>query len=151
MKYKKIISLIPVIIIMIAIFMFSSQTGEESSEVSGFLSTKIKEILNYFREYTFFENLEHIIRKSAHFIIYMSLGFFLSIHLKFYSLSDKLQKTVPLIICFLYAISDEFHQLFVPERSGQIKDVFIDTSGAFIGIVIFYILNKLITKKTEDK
>jgi len=36
----------------------------------------------------------------------------------------------------LYAITDEFHQYFVPGRSAEIRDVLIDSSGAFIGILL---------------
>ena len=34
----------------------------------------------------------------------------------------------------LYAISDEVHQLFVPGRGGQVKDIVIDSAGAIVGI-----------------
>ena len=36
---------------------------------------------------------------------------------------------------FLYACSDEFHQLFIPGRSGEFRDVMIDSTGGIIGIV----------------
>ena len=36
-------------------------------------------------------------------------------------------------LCFVYAILDEVHQYFVP----GIKDVLIDSAGAFIGIMLF--------------
>ena len=37
---------------------------------------------------------------------------------------------------FLYAVSDEIHQIFVPGRSGEPRDVLIDTSGVLIGICL---------------
>lgn len=42
-----------------------------------------------------------------------------------------------LIITILYAISDEFHQTLVPTRTGQPRDVLIDTAGALIGFVVY--------------
>jgi VanZ family protein len=42
-----------------------------------------------------------------------------------------------LLICYLYALSDEFHQLFVIGRSGEFKDVIIDTLGSILAIIIF--------------
>lgn len=45
-----------------------------------------------------------------------------------------------LLIGFLYACSDEFHQRFVPGRSGEFRDVVIDTAGVLIGIAIVLIL-----------
>ena len=41
---------------------------------------------------------------------------------------------------FIYACTDEFHQLFVPGRSGQFTDVLIDTAGGLIGLVCILIL-----------
>ena len=38
---------------------------------------------------------------------------------------------------FLYACSDEVHQLFVVGRAGQVKDVFIDTFGSFLGVLLY--------------
>jgi VanZ family protein len=41
-------------------------------------------------------------------------------------------------ICFVYAITDEFHQSFVLSRFASPWDVFIDTAGAAIGILILW-------------
>lgn len=43
---------------------------------------------------------------------------------------------------FLYACTDEMHQLFVIGRTSSFIDVLIDTSGSFTGIMIIYILGK---------
>ncbi len=47
---------------------------------------------------------------------------------------------------FLYACTDEFHQTFVPGRSGQFTDVLVDTSGAILASLLikikFYLLKK---------
>ena len=43
---------------------------------------------------------------------------------------------IALVVCILFAISDEFHQLFVPGRGAQVKDVLIDTAGAIVGMCI---------------
>ncbi|MFP5109854.1 VanZ family protein [Neobacillus sp. C211] len=51
-------------------------------------------------------------------------------------------------ICVLFAVSDEFHQLFVAGRGAQVKDVFIDSAGAIVGIVIYGIVNRFLSKKS---
>ena len=43
-------------------------------------------------------------------------------------------------ICALYASTDEFHQLFVPGRAGMLSDVGIDTLGAFVGILLAFLV-----------
>ena len=45
----------------------------------------------------------------------------------------------------LYAATDEFHQLFVPERTSLVSDVMIDTAGGAVGLLalrVYYIFRK---------
>ena len=44
---------------------------------------------------------------------------------------------------------DELHQLFVPGRSGQVKDVLIDGCGAVIGALIIWGISYLIHIKKK--
>lgn len=41
-----------------------------------------------------------------------------------------------LLLTFLYAVSDEFHQRFVPGRTGTVLDVFIDALGATMSLLL---------------
>ena len=50
---------------------------------------------------------------------------------------------VTLAYCVFYAAIDEIHQLFVPGRSGEIKDVLIDSCGSFIGIHFYYFVSMI--------
>jgi len=53
-----------------------------------------------------------------------------------------------------YAVTDEIHQLFVPDRSGRILDVGIDTLGVITGVLIYIAFRKLVrifTNKTMQK
>jgi len=80
-----------------------------------------------------------ILRKAAHITEYFILTFLLYRAFKgSFNLSSFYLFLWSLSLPFLYAVSDEIHQAFVPVRSGSPKDVFIDT----IGIIIFYILIK---------
>lgn len=38
----------------------------------------------------------------------------------------------------LYALSDEYHQTFVPGRNGTFVDLLIDASGALVGLLLFW-------------
>ena len=51
-----------------------------------------------------------------------------------------------IVFCFLYACSDEIHQLFVPGRSGMFTDVLIDTGGAVTGMLVSMLLMFIIGK-----
>ncbi len=51
-----------------------------------------------------------------------------------------------ILFSFLYACTDEIHQIFVPGRSAQFRDVLIDTLGASFGATITYLTIKLFAK-----
>jgi hypothetical protein len=54
--------------------------------------------------------------------------------------------TMSILFSFLYACTDELHQIFVPGRSAQFRDVLIDTLGASFGIAITYLTIKFFKK-----
>jgi VanZ family protein len=54
--------------------------------------------------------------------------------------------TVTFIFCVLLAILDEIHQIFVPGRSAEVRDVLIDTLGACFGLGIVWGANMIIKK-----
>ena len=136
---KKIISILLVIIWMTLIFTMSSFNSNDSSNQSSFIVTIISNIININN----LEILSIIIRKLAHFTEYLILGILM------HNLTNIYNKNmhISMIICILYAISDEIHQLFVPGRSFQIIDIGIDCFGSIIGIYIFYLINKHIKKE----
>jgi VanZ family protein len=43
-----------------------------------------------------------------------------------------------LLLCILYAISDEVHQIFIPGRSGEIRDVIMDIVGSSVGVLGYW-------------
>lgn len=121
------------IAIMILIFWFSHQNGEESLKQSNFILQYLKDFLEIF-------GLD--VRKLAHFTIYLILGssYFLS-----FKVLDKKSALISIILTFLYACTDEFHQGFIPGRGPAIKDILIDTLGGSLGIIsifLFFNFNK---------
>jgi len=133
---KNRINIILVILWMAFIFTMSSFNSTDSSNQSNFLMNIITSFLNIKN----LDMLSFIIRKFAHFIEYLILGILVYNLIKNYN-----KKTyIAIMICILYAISDEFHQMFVPGRSCQIIDIIIDIIGVISGI---YLLKKI--KKYE--
>lgn len=45
-------------------------------------------------------------------------------------------------VAVLYAATDEFHQTFVPSREGCLRDVFIDSTGAVLGLFCFWLFGR---------
>lgn len=128
--------------VAIIIFKFSCDTGEESAEVSAGLLSLIIDFIGNFISH-------NLLRKIAHFCEFAALGFFTAGGIRF--TFDKGRIYAPLIISVLYAVSDEIHQYFVPERACRIFDVFVDGSGALTGILVFtlliFIIEKIINRK----
>jgi len=84
-----------------------------------------------------------ILRKAAHITEYFILTLLLYRAFKgSFNFSSFYLLFWPSVMSFLYAVSDEIHQAFVPTRDPSPRDVFIDT----IGIIIFYLLIRFSNK-----
>jgi VanZ family protein len=95
-----------------------------------------------------FEVLHVILRKTGHFVGYATLSvlLFRSWRGTFPRLSTRwcLQWAVLGFVCtVLVAALDEFHQSFLPSRTGTFRDVLLDSCAAlFAQIVLFLILRR---------
>ena len=131
---------------MAVVFLFSHQTGVNSSKTSGVIVKEVVKIITTIKEVPedkiddLTSTVSFIIRKLAHFSIYAVGGIILFILLKLYNFSNIKALLCTVGLCFCYAVSDEMHQLYVAGRSGQIRDVCIDTAGATTGAILTLIL-----------
>lgn len=135
MKKNKL-SIIPVIIWALAIFIMSSFNAEESANQSNFIVNIIASIFNINN----ISLLSLIIRKLAHFTEYLILGV-LVINM-FTKNNVRKAYLLSILLCIIYATSDEIHQIFTPGRACQIKDILIDSIGSITGIYLFKLLKK---------
>jgi VanZ family protein len=148
---KKDINWILVIGWMVLIFIFSSQPAEVSNENNKFV-IYIFNLLSLDLNSIFGNLSDFIIRKAAHFIIYFVLYILLYRAINIKRDADIKGFILPILIVFLYACSDEFHQAFVPGRGPAFKDVLVDTSGGLTAFLIMYI--RVVLKKkpsTQNK
>lgn len=157
-KFKVITWLAIAIIWMGVIFNFSSMDTNESNgksvkiidtvlEKTFDITNKVK-ITNtdsHSLAIQLSQRLNRPLRKVAHASIYFVLGILLTIFLKFCHV--KKYYLYSLIISFLYACTDEFHQKFVSGRTSSISDVLIDTTGCIVGLLLFYFIEKMLRKK----
>ena len=136
----KILPWVLVVFWMGLIFYFSHQPATESSELSSGITEAIVDVINIIAPdndlMSSKQSLNFIIRKAAHFGVYLVLGLLLSNGLIYSGVSKHKAIFMALLICILYAISDEFHQLYVTGRSGQVSDVLLDSAGSLVGILL---------------
>jgi VanZ family protein len=82
--------------------------------------------------------LNLMIRKITHVIVFGILAFLLYKTLAAYRFSYILSW----ILTVIYAVSDEWHQSFIPGRVAAYKDVLFDSLGAFLALFLIYIISK---------
>lgn len=137
------------VFLMAIIFTLSACSAEKSDQQSGFL---VNIVTSVFPGATDIDLTTTIIRKTAHFLEYALLGFLLA---RAYSKNVKVAKEsskmilLAVITAALYSTSDEIHQIFVPGRSCEFRDICIDTIGALLGASIYYLIYKKRANKVE--
>ena len=151
---KIIISWLLVIICMLVIFMLSNTNANKSSKDSGrlikntillttgftnnigitnyhFSDMKLKKII---------EKVHNPVREFMHSFEYFVLSILLLIALYNSGVSKKY--IVTFIVCIIYIFSDECHQLFIRGRTFELLDIFMDTMGVVIGLLMYRLFNR---------
>ncbi len=147
-KLKRIILMLLLLIWMFVVFSFSNQDATTSTGTSNIIVLKVAEAFDIV-EQDGIDQISFVVRKLAHFTLYAVGGIISFGLLSTYSTNLKKKFLISEIICMLYAISDEIHQSFVPGRSAEIKDVVIDSLGAFCGMFFVYkIIDSVINKRS---
>ena len=141
---------------LLVIFLFSAMNSSNSSN----LTEIVLDIVSYTRGNNPFINelfikltenhsIFYVIRKIAHLFVFCILQIISFILLRTLGFSFFKSTVYSMLIVIGYACTDEFHQLFVSGRSGQLSDVFIDTIGGSIGLSI--VLATTLTIQTVKK
>lgn len=128
---------------MLVIFLFSHQPAAISDTQSGVFVDQLQVWLPA----TDSGFLTFIVRKGAHIFAYFMLGVLTFRALRQTKLAKPALWTI--IICAIYAATDEFHQLFVVGRSGEMRDILIDTVAATVGIAITHLIYKKYLQKSK--
>lgn len=84
-----------------------------------------------------FDLSAYILRKTAHVGEYFVLTLLIirAVYVLRWSINQTL--FISAAIAFLYALSDEWHQSFVPFRDGKCLDVGIDLVGIILGVLVY--------------
>ena len=83
--------------------------------------------------------VEFFIRKGAHVTIYAILGWLVSHALAGMRSIRRYHVIAVILLCCLYAISDEIHQFYTGDRTPLVEDVLLDTAGACLGLALHWL------------
>ncbi len=86
------------------------------------------------------ELLSFFERKAAHIFLYFILILLLWLALLPLVRGGKRQVGLAAVLCALLAGLDEYHQTFIPGRSGELRDVCVDLAGAALAVLLVAVL-----------
>ena len=148
---KSVVWFIITVVWMTVIFCFSAQPADVSADTSlrvgmtiGKMSVPDFSKLPKEEQMDYAKKIEFPVRKMAHATEYAILGCLLTNLCR--SLSMKKAYMWSWLMGSAYAATDEFHQLFVPGRSGQITDVMLDSVGCLTGCLLIYLILCIVKK-----
>ncbi len=148
--------------VLVMIYCFSMENAEQSDKRSGVISLTIISILHpdygqmdEIRQQTVYDETQHVVRKCAHFLEYMALGFMTRLCLESW-FGHKVKRKWPLALIGFgagtaYACTDEMHQLRIDGRSGQWTDVLVDGSGVLAGAALGTFVVRIVNRRAAEK
>ena len=134
----------PMVLLMLAIFIVSSDLGS-ADHTRPVLASIVRRFLPWLAQQmtpAMIDVTDFIIRKVAHVTEYAILSLLVSRSVGIKKNSTIRERLVPAGISSLYALSDEFHQSFVPSRGATYTDVMWDTLGGLFGSAILFIAHR---------
>lgn len=138
-----------IIVVLWTFFIFGQSLlpGEVSSDQSGFIVDVLYPVFSRIGINIEVDTFTFIIRKLAHFTEYFILGLFLQLLYK--NIKHNTTYIFILLHGFITACMDETIQRFIPNRSGELRDVLIDTLGVITSIIFIKILTLIFKKEAK--
>ena len=147
--------------VMIMIFFFSTENGNESDRRSGVISMAVIRLIHPEYEQMdeeamkdIYDGVQHIVRKCAHFTEYMMLGFMIRLCVESWFGNRKRGRGCLGVAAsgagILYACTDEAHQMAIEGRMGAWADVLVDAGGVLAGAVIGTLLIRSLEKRKKS-
>lgn len=133
---------------IIVIFYFSSQPAEISRDQSQVIVERVEGAvvsIEYSLDIDILSryNLHRIVRKNAHVFNYFILTLVIVFALDYSGVKGRKKYFYSWLVGTIIAVMDEIYQSFIPGRSGEIRDVFIDNIGILLGLVFHIAIRKI--------
>ena len=157
MRHPRPLTVLLILLILAELSVIFSLSAEDGS-TSGSLSLEVTRFIGRtfvpgFARRTAAEQIQWvngahpIVRKCAHFSEYTLLGVLVALTCAMTFSRSLWQALFPIAFCVLCAALDEWHQTFVAGRSGELRDVLIDSGGAMFGMLLCLCIRKLTRRK----
>lgn len=145
--------LISCAVVVAAIFYLSNQPASQSGAMSLVLTEKILLLVEKILPATDLtaEDIHNTFRKTAHFFIFMLLGLLMMSLVKSMKIGSLTAAFIAFGICIGFALLDETHQFFIEGRSAEMRDVWIDSAGALVGIGLFLMMERILNSLFQQK
>ena len=125
---------VPVVAWMLLIFLASGDLMS-AEHTSRFLIPLLRWIAPDI-SYATVVSIQFLVRKCAHLVEYAILAALLWRALPRSPRRFQRAVAIALVVAVVYACLDEFHQSFIPSRTGVPQDVVIDCCGALLGLLL---------------
>lgn len=136
-RYQTSLRWLPALLLAIAIFCFSATPGEEVAQSYRSVEATLQIVVTPAAA-----PAEPVAASVPPAIDWLKVGhgigyFWLGLTVMFgLSMRSRWSPGVALILCFLYSITDEVHQIFIPGRSASPRDILLDTLAALVGVTV---------------
>lgn len=172
LQYKKLLLWTALVLQISLIFSFSLQNAKESTVISRWFTDGIKSRESYEQEVAQEKNskgeqryndsvvgkvaksryskLEHYVRKTAHFMLFFALGTILMLLLGVYDIKRFAGCSLSIMFGVAIGFFDETLQLFTKGRSGELRDVFIDSTGIAVAAIVI-LIGGLVYEKIKNR
>ncbi len=166
-KLVRCLSILPALFMLLLIFRFSAQDGPSSGSLSFRVCSwglsffdRIFSISRSSGEFlSLAESMQFWVRKAAHITEYFLLTLSIYFPLRVWFFQHKATGSFKtflrtflfptFLLSIICAVSDEFHQSFVPGRCGTPVDVLIDSIGILIGCMLLMFSHLRKNTKTD--
>lgn len=138
---KKKLAWFLLLIWMFIIFYLSNQNATISSDESGGTLRFILNLLHFNNVDDIVNIIHGPIREAMHAFEYFILGILSLNVIRFYNIKKCIIFSIG--FCLMYSLSDEIHQIFIPGRTFQFIDLFLDFIGSLLGIYLLKFILKI--------
>jgi len=141
--WVRAVTTLTTVLIMAVIFLFSMQPAVDSDRTSGVISLQVARLIRpefdslpEDEKTDYFNRVQTVVRKCAHFLEYWALGLSLRLCLESWLFRRRRLGWAAWLGGAAWAVIDEIHQTIVDGRAGQLPDVALDGFGVLCGVLL---------------